>query len=236
MFEKKEDYDKFIELSKKLYDETGKNKILRILNSIHTLHDENNMNLLVKTMLMEAIKYKYKSLIKFILEKYNFTVNSELDMKVMSNINDYIKDKQTKYSIEFVDSLILIIYNKYKNLFDENNILDFVTYWILFFHPEKLKDYISYIYSIDYERIFRFLTIKSGHSLISPKHLSKTQQKQKIISILFKYLKDAQQETFYEFIEEFVYTGKKHKKYDFNKEHNLQEFISLTIELIEELS
>ncbi len=248
MFEKKSDYDEFIELTKKLWDKTGGKSILQTLNSIYDLTDEKEpeikMNRLIEEIFGFATKYKNKKLMKLIVEKYNFVVEDGPgfqrgpDLQQLSIIETDIESYQTKYSTEFIDSLIVTIYDKYKiidyrDVTDEMVQFSFFVYWILFFHPSKIKDYVDYIFLIDHKTIFQFLAMKSGHSFISPKHLSKIDQKQRLINMLFTYLKNSQSQAFYKFIKQFVYdSSTKDKKrlgfeqFNITKQVHLDAFIA----------
>ncbi len=215
MFEKQQDYHTFSELVKKLYDKTGKNVILKTLGSINSLIDEKgprierNMNGHIGKIFNFASKYKSKKLMKFIVEKYNFFDGHEIDYQELSNIEVSISYYETKYSKDFIDSLILTIVDKYKLIdffvqdVDAEIKFEFFVKWLLLFHPEKIKNVINDIYKQIDSDILKFVIEGRGFSFVSAKFIPRYEQKSKLIEILFKYLTGKDAEHFYGFMKEY---------------------------------
>lgn len=172
---------------------------------------------------------------KFILLNYNFYF---LNNNLLKSI-DFILYGLNKDQSDDIDEIIIHFFKLFNNNFpiekrpyawhDDGSVLkyDFIIYWMLFFHPEKIKKQINDIFKLDNLPIIKCI-IKFYYPILPSGFLEKKFQRKLIQSVMVQYLTGESREVFFDVMKKYS----KSSPQDFDPHEAIRESVVRIIELI----
>ena len=207
--------------------------------------DKISKNTVMLYIFKEACKKQKYNLVKFIILKYTFYEIEEKEYIAKQNANynemhveedkysyrhedtlynsmeiisDYLGEIKYK-SVDFIDELVLHIFNTYELSFVKREHVhrtfhhiishklkyEFLTYWMVYFHLKLIKDDINNIFWTDWNTILPIITsnrvISTG--FVPKIYLSYSKQKKLLFEVLAAHLTDPERSIFFDVMREY---------------------------------
>ena len=133
-----------------------------ISNPISNEEELARINRVIIALFRLSYQTKDYKLAKFIITNFTFIdIGNDIEA-----ILDRIIDVLTNYhnvNFKTLDEFIVIIFDKYGDiiiemLYEFSEPIKFIIYWIIFFHPKKIKEYIEEIFDVDYRNMLFIVT------------------------------------------------------------------------------